>query len=199
MHWSTARPSGLKEEAIWLEKEHASSSAMIARMSGRNHTEPQDQSNARNAPAQTSTEPHKTEDTPEEAEEQAEAGNMDRTRIAIPCVGQANLDAPVSPHFGRCDSYAIVTLEEGKVKTVESLSNANHSDCTSPVRTLAESGVRLMLVTGMGMRPYLALKQLGIEVRYGVNGTVLDAVESYLRNETLPMEEDRLCGCNSES
>jgi predicted Fe-Mo cluster-binding NifX family protein len=56
-----------------------------------------------------------------------------------------------------------------------------------------------MLVTGMGMRPYLALKQLGIEVRYGVNGTVLDAVESYLRNETLPMEEDRLCGCNSES
>lgn len=124
---------------------------------------------------------------------------MDRTRIAIPCVGQANLDAPVSPHFGRCDSYAIVTLEEGKVKTVESLSNANHSDCTSPVRTLAESGVRLMLVTGMGMRPYLALKQLGIEVRYGVNGTVLDAVESYLRNETLPMEENRLCGCNSES
>ena len=124
---------------------------------------------------------------------------MDRTRIAIPCVGQANLDAPVSPHFGRCDSYAIVTLEEGKVKTVESLSNANHSDCTSPVRTLAESGVGLMLVTGMGMRPYLAFKQLGIEVRYGVNGTVLDAVESYLRNETLPMEENRLCGCNSES
>jgi predicted Fe-Mo cluster-binding NifX family protein len=56
-----------------------------------------------------------------------------------------------------------------------------------------------MLVTGMGMRPYLALKQLGIEVRYGVNGTVLDAVESYLRNETSPMEEDRLCGCHSEA
>ena len=147
----------------------------------------------------TYTERHLIEDTPEEAEEQAEAGDMDRTRIAIPCVGQANLDAPVSPHFGRCDSYAIVTLEEGKVKTVESLSNANHSDCTSPVRTLAESGVGLMLVTGMGMRPYLAFKQLGIEVRYGVNGTVLDAVESYLRNETLPMEENRLCGCNSES
>jgi predicted Fe-Mo cluster-binding NifX family protein len=64
---------------------------------------------------------------------------------------------------------------------------------------LANSGVGLMLVTGMGMRPYFVFKQLGIEVRYGVNGTVLDAVGSYLRNETLPMEEDRLCGCNSES
>jgi len=124
---------------------------------------------------------------------------VDRTRIAIPCVGQGNLDAQISPHFGRCDSYAIVTLEDGKVKTVESLPNAGHSDCTSPVRTLAGSGVGLMLVAGMGMRPYLAFKQLGIEVRYGVNGTVSDAVESYLKNETLPMGEDHLCGCNSES
>lgn len=78
---------------------------------------------------------------------------MDRTRIAIPCVGQAYLDAPVSPHFGRCDQYAMVTLEEGKVKTVQSLSNPSNSDLTSPSRTLAESGVALMLVTGMGTRP----------------------------------------------
>jgi predicted Fe-Mo cluster-binding NifX family protein len=139
---------------------------MIARMNGRNRTESLDQSNARNATARTSTERHKTEATPEEAEEQDEAGDMDRTRIAIPCAGLANLNAPISPHFGRCDSYAIVTLEEGRIKAVESLSNANHSDCTSPVRTLAESGVGLMLVTGMRMRPYLAFKQLGIEVRY---------------------------------
>ena len=40
---------------------------------------------------------------------------MDRTKIAIPCVGNADLEAQVSPHFGRCDSYAIVTLEEGKI------------------------------------------------------------------------------------
>jgi predicted Fe-Mo cluster-binding NifX family protein len=120
---------------------------------------------------------------------------MDSTRIAIPCIGQASVHAPVSPHFGRCDSYAIVTLEESKVKAVDSLSNPGHSDCTSSVRTLAENGVRLMLVTGMGARPYLTFKQLGIEVRCGIRGTVANAVEAYLRNETLPMAEDGLCGC----
>ena len=121
---------------------------------------------------------------------------MDRTRIAIPCIGQASLHAPVSPHFGRCDSYAIVTLEEGKVKAVDSLSNAGHSDCTSSVRTLAENGVRVMLATGMGARPYLSFKELGIEVRCGIRGTVADAVEAYLRNDTLPMGEDGLCVCD---
>lgn len=159
----------------------------------------EDQPDARNAKARTYTEPHVTGDTPERDEAQEDDADMGATRIAIPCIGQASLQAPVSPHFGRCDSYAIVTLEEGKIKSVESLSNASHSDCTSPVRMLADSGVTLMLVTGMGMRPYLALKELGIDVSYGVSGTVLDSVESYLRNETLPMGEDRLCGCQSES
>ena len=68
-----------------------------------------------------------------------------------------------------------------------------------PVRTLAESGVGLMPVTGMGMRPYFAFKQSGVEVGYRVSGTVRGAVESYLRDETLPMGEDRLCDCHSES
>jgi predicted Fe-Mo cluster-binding NifX family protein len=119
---------------------------------------------------------------------------MNRTKIAIPCVGHANLQAHVSPHFGRCDSYAIVTLEEGKIKATESIPNGGHSDCASPVRALAEKGVTLMLVEGMGMRPYLVFKQLGIEIRCGIAGTVAKAVESYLKGETLAMTQDGLCG-----
>ena len=122
---------------------------------------------------------------------------MDRIRIAVPCVGQANLHAPVSPHFGRCDSYAIVTLEEGEVKAVESISNEAHSDCDGSASMLVENGVGLMLVGAMGMRPYLTLKGLGIDVRCGITGTVAEAVESYLKGETLPMPEDTLCGCGS--
>ena len=121
---------------------------------------------------------------------------MDRIRIAVPCVGQANLHAPVSPHFGRCDSYAVVTLEEGEVKAVESVSNEAHSDCDGSARMLVENGVGLMLVAAMGMRPYVALKELGIDVRYGIAGTVAEAVESYLKGETLPMAQDGLCRCD---
>ena len=120
---------------------------------------------------------------------------MNRTKIAVPCVGQANLQAPVSPHFGRCDSYAIVTLEEGEVKAIESISNEAHSDCGGSARMLVVNGVGLMLVGAMGMRPYLALKELGIDVRCGITGTVAEAVESYLKGETLPMPEDTLCRC----
>ena len=118
---------------------------------------------------------------------------MDSNRIAVPCTGQASLDSHVSPHFGRCDSYAIVTLEEGKIKAVESISNVGHSECADSVRALVENGVGLMLVSAMGMRPYLVCKQLGIEVRRGVTGTITDAIKSYLMGETLPMTEDGLC------
>jgi predicted Fe-Mo cluster-binding NifX family protein len=122
---------------------------------------------------------------------------MDTIRIAIPCVGEGALEAQISPHFGRCDSYAIITMKDQKVGSVESVSNTNHSDCSSPVQLLADRGVGMMLVTGMGMRPHLSFKQQGIEVRYGVTGTVADAVEAYLKNKTLPMTEDNLCGCNN--
>ena len=196
MPWSMGKQSGLKEEIIWLGKEGASSNVTTAKTSGRYPLEPQDRPDVRNATAQTFTEPQATEDTRGEAEGREDAEDLDRTKIAIPCTGEADLQAQVSAHFGRCDSYAIVTLEEGKVKTVESISNRNHTDCGGSVRTLVEDGVELMLVGGMGMRPYSAFKELGIEVRHGVTGTVAEAVELYLKGETLPMGQDSSCECH---
>jgi predicted Fe-Mo cluster-binding NifX family protein len=121
---------------------------------------------------------------------------MEGTKIAIPCTGEAGLQARVSAHFGRCDSYAIVTIEEGRIKAIKSMSNRNHTDCGGSVRTLVENGVGLMLVGGMGMRPYSAFKELGIEVRRGIIGTVAEAVELYLKGETLPMGQDSSCECH---
>ncbi len=133
------------------------------------------------------------ENTLENVEGQENAKNVNGTKIAIPCVGQASLQARVSSHFGRCDSYLVVTVEKGKIKATESILNRVHSDCASPVRALAEKGVNLMLVEGMGMRPYLAFKELGIEVRCGITGTTAEAVESYLKGETFAMTQDGPC------
>jgi predicted Fe-Mo cluster-binding NifX family protein len=66
------------------------------------------------------------------------------------------------------------------------------------VQALAQHNVGIMLVGGMGMRPYMSFKQQGIEVNSGFAGTVAEAIESYLRNETIPMTEDTLCGCHEE-
>jgi len=186
----------LKEEIIWLGKEYASSNVTTAKTSGSCLMELQDQPDVRNATAQTYTEPRATEDTRGEGEGQEEAEDVDRTKVAIPCTGEAGLHAQVSAHFGRCDSYAIVTIEEGRIKAIESISNRNHTDCGGSVRTLVENGVGLMLVGGMGMRPYSAFKELRIEVRRGVTGTVAEAVELYLKGETLPMGQDSSCECH---
>ena len=97
----------------------------------------------------------------ENVEGKEEAKNVDSTKIAIPCVGQATLQARVSSHFGQCDSYAIVTVEEGEIKGVEQMLNGGHSDCASPVRALAEKEVSVMLVEGMGLHPYLFSRNLG--------------------------------------
>jgi predicted Fe-Mo cluster-binding NifX family protein len=192
MLWSMGKQSGLKEAIIWLKKALVYSNAMNARMNGRNPMEPEDQPDARNATVRTSTELQMTEDTREEAEER-EAEDMGRTRLAIPCTGEADLQAQVSAHFGHCDSYAIVTLQEGRIEAVESMSNQNHIDCGASVRRLVENGVGLMLVQSMGMQPYLAFKELGIEVRCGITGTIAGAVECYLKGETSPMGQDSLC------
>jgi predicted Fe-Mo cluster-binding NifX family protein len=158
---------------------------------------PGDQTDARNAIAQTSTERHKTEDMADMGP-LGDAVDMGRIRVAIPCLGEASPSSQVSPHFGRCDSYAIITVQDGKVESVESLSNSTHTDCSSPVRMLAERGVQLMLVAGMGMRPYMSFRQQGIEVNYGISGTVEEALRSYINNETIPMTEDTLCGHHEE-
>lgn len=118
---------------------------------------------------------------------------MNKTRIAVPCVGKGDLKAAVSPHFGRCDSYAIVSLENGKIRAVESLSNTAHTECAGSVRMLVKNGVSIILVTAMGMRPYLVCRQVGIEVRHGITGTAAEAIQSYMMDKTLPMTEDSSC------
>ena len=123
----------MKEAITWLEKENDYSNAMTAKTNGRNHMELQDQQGVRNVKARTFTEHLKIEDTSEQAAGAGGAGDMDKSRIAVPCIDRVDVNAPVSSHFGRCDSYAIVSLEDGKINAVESVSNNGHSECAGSV------------------------------------------------------------------
>ena len=165
---------------------------MTVRTNGGSRTEQEGRLAVHNVGVRIFTAHRRIGDTPAEVEEE-EARETNKTKIAIPCIGQADLNAPVSAHFGRCDSYVIVSLEDEKIKTVEPLSNTTHTECSSSVRMLAENGVKLILVTAMGMRPYLACRQMGIEVRHGITGTVADAIQLYMIGKTLPMTEETSC------
>jgi predicted Fe-Mo cluster-binding NifX family protein len=113
---------------------------------------------------------------------------MDITVVAIPSSHPGGLDAALGAHFGHCDLYTLVEIGAGKVLEVTTLPNVPHEQggCMGPVNHLAQHGVQVLIAGGMGMRPLMGFKQVGIDVLYG-NGvqTVGEAVEALLKG-TLP-------------
>jgi len=57
----------------------------------------------------------------------------------------------VSAHFGRCPSFTIADIEEGKVSSVEEINNPGHQPAFLP-NFLAERGVKYIICGGMGNR-----------------------------------------------
>ena len=48
------------------------------------------------------------------------------TLIAIPSAQPGGLEAPLGAHFGHCDLYTLVAVENGKVKDVHVVPNVPH-------------------------------------------------------------------------
>lgn len=89
----------------------------------------------------------------------------------------------VSPHFGRCECYEIVEIDDGRIVSREILANPGHEPGALP-KLLHEHGVSLVVAGGMGPRAQMIFEQFGIETITGVTGTV-DAVADALAAGTL--------------
>lgn len=113
----------------------------------------------------------------------AETSTM--TRIAIPSELPGGLQALRSGHFGRCECFTMVDVIDGRVEEVEILHNAPHTEggCMAPVLTLAEHKVDAIVVDGIGGRPLMGFKQVGIAVHAGVGGDVQAAVQAFLQGD----------------
>ena len=87
-------------------------------------------------------------------------------RLAIPSEGQGGLDGMRAGHFGHCDVFTCIDVEDGQIKQVSILPNQEHvqGGCMVPVNLLAQAGVNALVVGGIGMRPLMGFKQVGIEV-----------------------------------
>ena len=51
---------------------------------------------------------------------------MENGRIAIPSVDKGGLDGQRAGHFGHCDVFTLVDVEEGKIKEVSTIQNQEH-------------------------------------------------------------------------
>ena len=109
-------------------------------------------------------------------------------RIAISTDGNQ-----VSPHFGRCSSYTIFDLEDGKIIAKETIENPGHEPGFLP-QFLNEKGVNAIVAGGMGPRAQGLFQQVGIETILGVEGTIDEVIEK-IKEESLVGGEST---CNHE-
>lgn len=101
----------------------------------------------------------------------------------------------VSAHFGRCSSYTIVEIREGKILGREEIPNPGHQPGFLP-QFLSEKGVSCIITGGMGQRAQGLFAQKNIEAIIGVQGAVEDVIQKFV-NQELEQGED-LCGHKHE-
>ena len=119
------------------------------------------------------------------------------TVIAIPSTNPGGLDSPLGAHFGHCDLYTLVSVENNQVRDVKVIPNVPHQQggCMAPVQYLAQKGAKKLIAGGMGMRPLMGFNQVGIEVYFGGNSkTVRDAVALLVEGKLTQFSQEHTCG-----
>ena len=121
--------------------------------------------------------------------------------IAVPSDAPGGLEANISEHFGHCDVFTLVRVEDQEVGEVTLIENGGHEQggCLAPVSLLKEEGAEAMITGGMGMRPLAGFQKVGIEVHHrGDATTVGEAIEHYLAGKCPVFGDDHTCGGHGE-
>jgi len=122
---------------------------------------------------------------------------MENGRIAIPSIDKGGLDGQRSGHFGHCDVFTLVDVEGGKIKDITTISNQSHvqGGCMVPVNLLAEHNVNALIVGGIGMRPLMGFRQVGIDVYHdAVRPEIRPVVEDLIAGKLSAITDDQVCG-----
>ncbi|MEW6351207.1 MAG: NifB/NifX family molybdenum-iron cluster-binding protein [Thermodesulfobacteriota bacterium] len=120
-----------------------------------------------------------------------------RKIVAVPSMHPGGLESSRSGHFGHCEVFTLVHVEQGEIRDVSVVSNPPHvqGGCQGPVNLLHGSGADAIIVGGIGMRPLMGFQQMGIEVYYGPEGDTVGAVVNDLLQDRLQLiAEHQVCG-----
>jgi len=122
---------------------------------------------------------------------------MEEGRIAIPSMGPGGMDGQRSGHFGHCDVFTLVDVEGGEIKQITTVPNQSHvqGGCMVPVNLLAGHSVNALVVGGIGMRPLMGFRQVGIDVYYdGDREEIRPVVEDLIAGRLKMIGDDQVCG-----
>ena len=122
---------------------------------------------------------------------------MKNGRIAVPSNGSGGMDGERSGHFGHCDVFTFIDVENGEIINVSTLQNQEHvqGGCMVPVNLLAGHNVNALIVGGIGMRPLMGFKQVGIAVYHDAERTeIKPVVEDLIAGKLAEIKDDQVCG-----
>jgi predicted Fe-Mo cluster-binding NifX family protein len=87
----------------------------------------------------------------------------------------------IDDHFGHCDHYTLVTVEDKRIVFSERMDSPQGCGCKSDIApVLAERGVEVMLAGNMGEGALNILRKAGIEVVRGCSGPIEDVLDKWL-------------------
>lgn len=122
-------------------------------------------------------------------------------KVAVPSMAPGGLEAQTSPHFGHCDAFTLLDVENGQISGINVLANQGHvqGGCMAPVMTLKNAGVDILLAGGMGARPLSGFQQVGIEVYFlGNSPTVNIAFDLFNSGRAPKFGPAQVCGGGGE-
>ena len=122
---------------------------------------------------------------------------MENGKIAIPSNGEGGLDGTRAVHFGHCDVFTLVDVENGEIKEVSILQNQEHAQggCMVPVNLLSDNSVNALIVGGIGLRPLMGFKQVGINVYHDDQRTEIEpVVKDLIAGKLQEISNDQVCG-----
>lgn len=117
--------------------------------------------------------------------------------IGIPSDGNELSDS-ISPHFGHCRYFIGIEIDdENKYRKVFTLTNEGHSGCMEPVMNMKQRNVSDMILTGIGMRPFMGFQQVQINLYQGEEGTIEENVKMLIDSKLIVLS-DASCANNSQ-
>ena len=116
-----------------------------------------------------------------------------QVKVAVPSVAPGGLKAACSDHFGHCDCFTLVVTDASGNVGVNVVPNNHGAGCNSVVNQLRGVGADVIMVRGIGQRPLMGFRQVGIKVFQGVGALVGDVVESYHSGSAIFVDERDSC------
>lgn len=119
------------------------------------------------------------------------------TLIAVPSEAPGGFEALLSQHFGHCDVFTLVSVEDGEVAGLTLVPAPDHAQggCLAPVALLAARGVTALVAGGMGPRPLQGFLDAGIQPYYAADcDDVGEVVAAFLAGRLPMFALERSCG-----